>query len=235
MIRVALLSNNRFAAAACLRSLMDMEPGFPPSQITLRGTWPETDLPVLAGIVYQQQEVPFSQTREWNRAAGKGDDVLQLEDDVTFLTPHPLRALAACLAAHKGRAVAQPVIDGERFQNKDLIPQPGRRYRYAATMPLICALHGAAVWTELGGLDERFDSYGCDDNDYCYRARLAGVPLVVLDHVVVRHRTGGSGFRGHRGLGDDMTRSKVKFLQKWGRWPSTLVPYNGAKPPPVPD
>lgn len=236
MIRVALLSNNLPSAVRCLTSLWALEPDIPRSWVTLRGTWhPEETPEVLRGIVYQEQEKPFSQTREWNRAAGSGADVLQLEDDVTFTTGRPLLALARAARAHGDRAIVQPSIVGEVLMNAWLPPRHQRRFKYAPAMPLICVFHPAAVWAELGGLDERFDTYGCDDNDYCYRARRAGIALVVLDYLSVRHDVGHSGFRkGGRRVSMDV--SVARFVKKWGAFPPPRVPYPpGWTGPPVPE
>lgn len=238
MIRVALLSNHLPSAVRCLTTLWATEPDLPRSQVTLRGTWGAWEQPEsLRGVVYARQETPFCLTREWNRAAATepGADILQLEDDVTFTVDRPVTTMQKVMAAHGRRAIVQPSLAGEILMNDVMRPGNRRRFKYTESMPLVCALHPGDVWTALGGLDERFDSYGCDDNDYCYRARRAGVALVVLDYLSIRHETGRSGFRKD-GRTVSMDRSIERFTEKWGAWPAPPVPYpEGWTGPAVPD
>lgn len=69
-----------------------------------------------------------------------------------------------------------------------------------------------------GGFDERFTGYGAEDTDFGFRARDAGLPLMVM---------GGPGvFHQHHGVidpplqhFDDILRNARTFHGIWGSWP----------------
>jgi GT2 family glycosyltransferase len=95
------------------------------------------------------------------------------------------------------------------------------------------------VHETLGGFDESYRD-AAEDRDYCYRAQLAGIPLVLVPDAVVhyRHRATplavfqqrrsyGRGhvqlYRDYRQLG--MTRpSSWRQLARWGLLPIKLIP-----------
>ncbi len=104
--------------------------------------------------------------------------------------------------------------------------------RYSVPFMACCErrLSFACVWLrrkmidEVGLLDERFTGYGCEDDDYCRRAREAGWKLGVTGSVAVEHGFGGtnatSSFR--RGLGnvkESAERMRDVYRQKWGTLP----------------
>ena len=67
----------------------------------------------------------------------------------------------------------------------------------------------------VGLLDERFDCYGGDDDDYCYRVRKAGLKIGIFDGCFVDHSTLTSTFRGRSLAGNYQPNLKV-FAEKWG-------------------
>lgn len=69
-------------------------------------------------------------------------------------------------------------------------PQPGLLQTEPAFLPYtFCAALGVrlAVHEAIGGFDESFRGAG-EDRDYCYRAQLAGVPLVFVPNAIVHYR-----------------------------------------------
>ena len=54
-----------------------------------------------------------------------------------------------------------------------------------------CLLTRAAVWKELGGLDERFFAH-MEEIDYCWRSQLAGYGVTVVPQSAVLHLGGGT-------------------------------------------
>ena len=79
-------------------------------------------------------------------------------------------------------------------------PQPGLLQTDPPFLPYtFCAALGVrrSVHEEIGGFDESFRGAG-EDRDYCYRAQLAGVPLVLVPNAVVHYR--------HRHTARDMYR-----------------------------
>ena len=69
-------------------------------------------------------------------------------------------------------------------------PQPGLLETEPPFLPYtFCAALGVrrSVHDSIGGFDESFHEAG-EDRDYCYRAQLAGTPLVLVPNAVVHYR-----------------------------------------------
>jgi glycosyltransferase involved in cell wall biosynthesis len=69
-------------------------------------------------------------------------------------------------------------------------PQPGLLETDPQFLPyMFCAALGVrrSVHDSIGGFDESFHEAG-EDRDYCYRAQLAGTPLVLVSNAVVHYR-----------------------------------------------
>ena len=63
------------------------------------------------------------------------------------------------------------------------------------TVPFVCVFIPRTSIERVGLLDERFDCYGGDDDDYCYRVRKAGLKIGIFDGCVVDHGSLQSTFR----------------------------------------
>ncbi len=90
----------------------------------------------------------------------------------------------------------------------------GLRYE-PKVLCFVCVYIRREVLKALGPLDERFTSYGWEDNDYCRRALKAGYKLGIYDPVQVDHTSLKSTFRGFGHC--DMTFNKRIYEEKWGR------------------
>ncbi len=90
-------------------------------------------------------------------------------------------------------------------------PQPGLLETEPRFLPYtFCAALGVrrSVHESIGGFDESYREAG-EDRDYCYRAQLAGTPLVLVPNAVVhyRHRQTALGmYRQARGYGSANVR-----------------------------
>jgi glycosyltransferase involved in cell wall biosynthesis len=111
------------------------------------------------------------------------------------VAPGWLAAMAGALGTHDLVAAR---LEHERLNEPWAIPvrnpQPGLLDTDPPFLPYsFCAALGVrrAVHEALGGFDETFVDGG-EDRDYCYRAQLSGVPLVLVPDAVVhyRHRRG---------------------------------------------
>lgn len=79
-------------------------------------------------------------------------------------------------------------------------PQPGLLvtdppflpYTFAAALGVSRSVHDS-----IGGFDESFHEAG-EDRDYCYRAQLAGTPLILVPDAVVHYRHRGSALAMYR-------------------------------------
>ncbi len=68
----------------------------------------------------------------------------------------------------------------------------------------------------VGLLDERFTSYGCEDDDYSLRVRKAGLKIGIHDGCYVDHGSLTSSFRGPAGAGGNFLPNMKLFIEKWG-------------------
>lgn len=101
------------------------------------------------------------------------------------------------------RERGEPQTDGLVDTDPPFLP-----FAYAPSLGIRRELHD-----RIGGFDTTFREGG-EDNDYCYRAQIAGVPITFVPAAVVhyRHRTEmGAVFRQTRGYG----RESVKLLAEY--------------------
>jgi len=105
--------------------------------------------------------------------------------------------LAAMARALAGTGLAAARLEHLRLNEPWTVPQRNPQVGLLQTDPpflpyTFCAALGVRreVHQALGGFDETYLDGG-EDRDYCYRAQLSGVPLVLVDDAVVhyRHRT----------------------------------------------
>lgn len=82
----------------------------------------------------------------------------------------------------------------------------------------VCVLIRRDVLDLVGVLDERFDGYGYEDDDYCLRVRNAGLEIGVFDPCIVEHGTKAeSTYRGPGAAGRNLLdHNRQKFNEKWG-------------------
>lgn len=236
---VILPSRSPVMAERCLRSLFAVEPDLPRSRIIVQAAWPEIYAGgSLAGIVWQPQQSPFCLSREWQAGVLKAPpskDVVLLEDDVTFYPDHPkpLTWLAGVANVVGGRALIHPSVIGEGFGNSTLIYGKTPHLKFEPIMvPLICAYVPIELREAGVGLpDDRFDKYGSEDDDFCYRVRRAGLPIVVPDWLPVQHDASQGGYRAAGGPGTNLKENRAKFVAKWGQYPPPFIPYGPGVPP----
>lgn len=124
----------------------------------------------------------------------QGDRIVFCDAD-DEVAPGWLAAMSEALACH-GMVAARLDHESlnEPWSRPARNPQPGlletdppfRPYTFAAALGVRRSVHDS-----IGGFDESFDEAG-EDRDYCYRAQLAGTPLVLVPDAIVhyRHRTG---------------------------------------------
>ncbi|MBI2267562.1 MAG: tetratricopeptide repeat protein [Armatimonadetes bacterium] len=161
--------------------------------------------------------------------ASLGDDVLLLNNDV-LVTPGWLDRLVTALRSNPKAAMAGPVsnyvIESQRAI-PDCAPEDYLKRALSfheknkgtifevANLSGFCLLIARELIEAVGLLDESFQVGGGEDNDYCYRARLAGyVCMVAADTFVFHH---GSKTFEHLGLdhGTVQDQNMQGFSKKW--------------------
>ncbi len=179
---------------------------------------------------------PFSFPRNANigiRAAGRAD-VFLVNDDVQFLEAGSVGKLARIAHEHPEVGVLSPQFEGRvgnRMQERSSLTRHPDDYRFEDgvrrvwyTETRLC-FTGVYIRREvldlIGELDEQFDGYGRDDDDYCRRVRNAGLKLAVTPEVVMRHGFGeeqhSASFKraGYPRSGIDPRMTQL-YAQKWG-------------------
>lgn len=88
----------------------------------------------------------------------------------------------------------------------------------------LCFLFKRELMDRIGLLDERFSPGHYEDDDYCYRARLAGYRLLIAGDTVVHHH-GSASFRkqGQDRMDRLVETNFHKFVDKWGIDPKEFI------------
>lgn len=219
----------------CLASIEDRDPSFLSKTVIITDDkdsfWiAENRYP---GVVIVAAETPFNFAR-WINAAllqvyDYADSFFLLNDDTELITDYGFSILESLLE----REGAVPILSAAIRGTSGVIEQ---RQQTAASIRLIkgiiaftaVGIH-KTVFDEIGFLDERFDGYGYEDNDYCVRAEKAGLNVGVFDGCVINHYNPHSTF----GRKDDFRRlwmqNEVKFHEKWAVSQPVVVVVGGSR------
>lgn len=163
--------------------------------------------------------------------AACGDDLLLLNNDVT-VTPRWLRNLHAALHSDAGIGIVGPMTnyasgiqqvnvdfrDMEHFQELAAAnnqPDPGR-WREVRRIVGLCMMFSRDMMETVGLLDEAYSPGHYEDDDYCYRARLAGYRLLACGDVLVHHQGSASFKKTDRDQWSRLIeRNRKLFIHKW--------------------
>jgi glycosyltransferase involved in cell wall biosynthesis len=201
----------------CVRAILEKEPDLPVENIIVVDDGArEAAAGQLPGVTWLDGVKPFVYARNSNLGIlAANSDVILFNDDAQLMTPCGFQMLSACQQEHPGLLSAS--VDGV-VCNPNQLHTGSLEYRVEPEMlAFICVYIPAWVQHKVGLLDERFEQYGYEDDDYCLRCKNEGVPMGVLDSVLVDH-TGlelTSTFRSkpnHKLLKNVNER---KFKQKW--------------------
>lgn len=139
---------------------------------------------------------------------GPESDVILLNDDALLQSPGGFTAMQREAEQNPEFGLISAAVRGPSNAQEHKQQRPdGLRELAGFTVPFICVLIPRRTIELVGLLDERFDCYGGDDDDYCYRVRKAGLNIGICDGCVVDHGSLQSTFRPDgRGLPIDMAR-----------------------------
>ena len=163
---------------------------------------------------------PFVFARNVNLgiAAAQDKTVILLNDDALLLTPYGFSHMEECARAEQIGILSAAVVGVVGNPNQHPRPRVGSR-KETRTLAFICVAIPSTTIQRLGLLDERFTGYGCEDTDYCERAKKAGLTMGVYDSCVVEHSTVlRPTFRGGDKVAFQKMDAKAKriFSEKWG-------------------
>lgn len=181
------------------------------------GVYPEPlDYQIVIG------EKPFVFSRNCNRGIREAgtDDCVLLNDDA-ILQSHGGFSLLQHAAEQNSEfgviaATANNVGNHRQFPNNVGLRDDPRMVCF------IAVLIPRRTIDVVGLLDERFGGPGCyghEDDDYCYRVRLAGLRIGIHDGCFVDHASLPSTFRGNPLRPADLHKGRDLFIDKWGSYP----------------
>lgn len=176
------------------------------------------------------QNVSYSQGNNAlaHQAIRRGHTHLVLLNDDAVLAPDALEALDTAIR-HDPKAIVGALLveaDGKRVNHAGHDPRlgdphigrgmPASTFRGGGIASAPCVTFAfaavpAALWQELGGLDEGY-VYGYEDTDFCLRARERGARIVVQRNAEAVH--GECGTRPRGGAQDVMNAKR--FQARWG-------------------
>ncbi|MDD9269959.1 glycosyltransferase family 2 protein [Paenibacillus sp. GCM10023248] len=166
----------------------------------------------------------------------KGSTILLLNNDV-LLTPNWLVNLLDCLLHRPDVGIVGPMTNYASGRQKieepyTTLEEMTLRYNeqkkgtYTEVQRLIgfCFLFKREVMDTIGLLDERFSPGHFEDDDYCYRARLAGYKLMMAEDTFIFHHGSASfGKKSQQQFKAIVKRSKDLFMEKWGVDPQQFI------------
>lgn len=219
--------------AACLGAIETRETGLRVIVVDDGVAWRDGAMN-LSGVYAIRGVKPFVFARNCNlgiRAAGS-DDVVLLNDDALLRTLGGFRAMQRQHEENPQFGLIGASLDYCGTPDQHRQAESGLR-EVSHMVVFACVFIPRSTIDRVGLLDERFAvnaggdgvrGYGCEDDDYCWRVRQAGLKLGVSDSCFVDHTTLPSTF-GHRDAKPGAAKSadvrlhEKVFQEKWGEHP----------------
>jgi hypothetical protein len=206
-------ANNFLACASAVRKnaaesrILLINDGMDTSFLPSAGLWP---------VMEYETNLPFQFSRNVNMGLKHIgiDDAVVLNDDAILLTPGGFALLQQAAEENPEYGVIAATTNNVGNVNQ----QPrGIGLREDPRMVCFIAVLIPHRTIELVGLlNERFNCYSHQDDDYCYRVRKAGLKIGIHDGCFVDHTSLPSSFRGPEGVGGDLATGAAIFEQIHG-------------------
>lgn len=152
-------------------------------------------------------------------------DILYAGDDTRIIEPNTIKRLQELAYSDDKLGILSPRIIGHA-QTVQTHPTESP-ITPADFVAFVFVYIKREVIDAIGYLDERFEGYGMEDVDFCYRARLAGFKIGVAKEIPVAHGVGGHSYgstfikvRGEEQMGKDDAANRRRFAEKWGLDPN---------------
>jgi hypothetical protein len=151
------------------------------------------------------------------KTAPADSDLLYVGDDARFTQADTIELLQRDAYSDSRIGIISPKITGEIGSYTQAKPNSTGITYSKGRLAFVCVYIKREVIEKVGYLDPIFSgAYGCDDSDYCHRAKLAGYKLAATSSVVVNHQHAASTFI-RTGVGTDCRTGAEKFVDKWGQ------------------
>lgn len=152
-------------------------------------------------------------------------DAVYCGDDTRIIEPHTIKRLQELAYSDEKIGILSPRIVGHA---QELQQRPTKSpLTFADFVAFVFVYIKREVMDRIGYLDQRFEGYGFEDIDYCYRARLAGFAIGVASDIPVAHGVDGHSYgstfikvRGEEQMGKDDAANRRRFAEKWGLDPN---------------
>lgn len=148
----------------------------------------------------------------------ESDFVILIGDDCEVVSEYCFDNLCQYLKQNPGVAAVSAGIEGDCFIPSQVYNPAGSYSEEPNFLSFVCvAISKSALW-RVGYLDERFVHYGCEDIDWCWRARQYLYSLGTCSKMYVKHCQGKkSEYRSNPSWGDLMAKNNHLFMEKWGK------------------
>ena len=117
-----------------------------------------------------------------------GDFIVFLDNDVILDRPGWLSDLMA-EAGKFNVGIIGPVLSNEA--EKEFLPRSADGLIDVSCIAAACLMFPRSTFDRLGMLDPKFSRRG-EDTDYCFRAKLSGLRVVITPRVHIKHPGGGT-------------------------------------------
>jgi GT2 family glycosyltransferase len=165
-----------------------------------------------------------------------GEELLLLNND-TLAVSNWLGNMLGCLYGDESTGVVGPMTNyasgkqqmQEPYTNlTDMAarygtPNPGK-WQEVTRLVGLCLLFKREVLEKVGLLDERFSPGHYEDDDFCYRARLAGYRLKIAGDAFIFHH-GSASFQKEKEavVQQLLARNRQLYIDKWGVDPQSYI------------
>lgn len=187
-------------------------------------------------VVRLPKKTGFPTTCNAGIKIASGESILLLNND-TLVTKEWLDRMLACLNhdpktgivgpmsnyANGEQQISEPFTCLEEIMAKMNEPNP-LKWKEVNRIVGLCMLIKRELVEKIGLLDERFSPGHYEDDDYCYRALLAGFNLKIAGDVFIFHH-GSASFKkyGEKYIRRLLDRNRKLFMEKWVMDPIVLT------------
>jgi GT2 family glycosyltransferase len=216
-LKIVIPSNSAERLRRCVAAILDRHVMAPSDIIVVddgaRADWTADD----PAVTWVPGIKPFLYARNANIGlAAADDDAVLMGDDVLVKTPGAFDLLAETSRRTSVGAVS-PAIDGVVGNPLQKRVTSSAVRESARELCFVCVYLPQAALQRVGGLDERFVGYGCEDVDWCWRAQADGWRLLIDDRALVIHNGPGmeSAFRSKPEIREMSAQARELLREKW--------------------
>lgn len=215
---VVILSKRVENVANCVVAIRQQQPGT--RIICVADGISADDRNKVSGIEWLDGVQPFCFARNANvgiRSAGT-EDVILCNDDARLATSNGFNELQI---ASRNYGIVSATILGRCCNPRQRLDQPAN-IAEPTFLAFVCVYITRETINRLGLLDERFAIGNWEDNDYCRRARQAGIELGVCGACRVTHLEADATFSKQANYRTVLEENRKRFEEKWSIMQTTL-------------